>query len=201
MIDARLRPLIDPPLDHAARVLSTHGVTAAVLTLVGCALGLLAGLAVVVGWFWLALALFVVGRICDGLDGAVARITGPTDRGAFLDVTCDFLVYAALPLAFAVHVPLQNALPAACLLATFLANGSAFLAFALMADRRKLTTEAQGRKSIFYLAGLAEGAETIVFFCLMLIWPQWFAPLAYVFAGLTLASALGRVVLAWGALK
>src|SRR4029453_12749984 len=101
--------------------------------------------------------------------GAVARATQRTDLGAFLDITLDFFVYAAVPLGFAAWSPHANALPAAFLLASFVANGSAFLAFSTMAEKRGITTTRQGRKSIYYLAGIAEGFETIAFmiaFCL-----------------------------------
>src|SRR5205814_610363 len=110
-------------------------------------------------------------RLADGLDGPVARLTGATDRGAFLDIALDFLVYAAVPLAFAWRAP-ANALPAAFLLASFVANGSAFLAFSTIAARRGLTSESQGKKSIYYLAGLAEGFETIVFMVAVCLHPQ-----------------------------
>jgi phosphatidylglycerophosphate synthase len=64
----------------------------------------------------------------------VARLTRPTDRGAFLDITLDFLFYASVPLAFALADPAANALPAAVLLAAFIGTGSSFLAFALLAS-------------------------------------------------------------------
>src|SRR5215475_3623290 len=67
-------------------------------------------------------------------------------------------LYATIPLAFAIHNAHANALPAAFLLASFLANGSSFLAFSIMAERRRLTTTRQGFKSIYYLAGIAEGS-------------------------------------------
>jgi hypothetical protein len=79
---------------------------------------------------------------------AIARATRPTDRGAFLDIALDFLVYAAVPLGFAAWDPHANAFPAAFLLASFVANGSAFLAFSTMAEKRGLMTARQGRKSI-----------------------------------------------------
>jgi hypothetical protein len=50
-------------------------------------------------------------------------------------------------------------------------------------------------------AGLAEGTETILFFSAMILWPAWFPVLAHAFAGLTLISALARVVLAWQAFR
>ena len=52
-----------------------------------------------------ALLLFILNRLFDGLDGAVARATRRTDRGGFLDIVFDFAVYGAVPLAFALREP------------------------------------------------------------------------------------------------
>jgi phosphatidylglycerophosphate synthase len=169
VIDANIRQLIDPPLGRAGRLLAAVGVAADAITIGGCLLGLAAALAASFGRFYIALTLLIVSRIADGLDGAVARATRRTDRGAFLDIVLDFFVYAAVPLGFAIWSPHTNALPAALLLASFVANGSAFLAFSIMAERRGMITTRQGQKSIYYLAGIAEGFETIAFmiaFCL-----------------------------------
>ena len=101
MIDANVRRLIDPPLAHAGQLLAAAGIGADAVTIGGCLLGLVAALAVSAGQFYIALALLIANRIADGLDGAIARATRPTDRGAFLDIALDFLVYAAVPLGFA----------------------------------------------------------------------------------------------------
>jgi hypothetical protein len=84
-------------------------------------------------------------------------------------------VYGVIPLAFAIHDPRANALAATLLLASYLANGSAFLAFSIMAERRRLTIMRHGLKSLYYLAGLAEGFETIVFMAAFCLWPEWFS--------------------------
>jgi phosphatidylglycerophosphate synthase len=200
MIDGRIRALIDPPLARAGQRLAAAGVGADAISIGGCALGLCAALAVAFGQFTLALLLLVANRVGDGLDGAVARATRRTDRGAFLDITLDFLVYAAVPLGFAWNAP-ANALPAAFLLASYVANGSAFLAFSVMAERRGLETARQGQKSIYYLAGLAEGFETIAFMIAVCLFPAAFPVLATIFAALCLASAAGRLVLGWRLLR
>ena len=197
MIDGRIRALIDPPLARVGQRLATAGVGADAISLGGCVLGLGAALAIAFGQFTLALLLLAANRIADGLDGAVARATRRTDRGAFLDITLDFLVYAAVPLGFAAWDAPANALPAAFLLASFVANGSAFLAFSVMAERRGLVTARQGQKSIYYLAGLAEGFETIAFMIAVCLLPATFPVLATIFAALCLASAAGRLVLGW----
>jgi phosphatidylglycerophosphate synthase len=196
MLDARLRPWIDPPLDRLARPLVQAGVTAEAVTWAGCALGLGGATAVAAGWSAWGLVLFALGRLADGLDGAVARRTSLTDRGGFLDIVCDFLVYAAVPLAFAVADPATNALAACALLASFIVSGVTFLAFATVAAKRGLTTQTQGRKAIYYLSGLAEGAETIAVLAAMMIWPAWFPVLAWGFAALCAVSSVARVLAA-----
>ncbi len=53
------------------------------------------------GWWWAwALVFWLFNRLVDGLDGVVARQTGrQTDFGGYLDLMCDFTVYALLPVA------------------------------------------------------------------------------------------------------
>jgi phosphatidylglycerophosphate synthase len=101
VLDARLRPLIDPPLDRTARWLVRLGVTADGMTLTGFAVGMAAAGSIVLGQMWGALALICLNRSTDGLDGAIARAIRPTDRGGFLGIASDFVFYAAVPLAFA----------------------------------------------------------------------------------------------------
>ncbi|MBJ3776880.1 CDP-alcohol phosphatidyltransferase family protein [Acuticoccus sp. 2012] len=194
MFDTMLRPIIDRPLNFAARRFVPAEVSANSVTTAGLAMGLVAAVAIAIGWFWLAVILIVANRLADGLDGAIARQHGTTALGGYLDIVFDFLFYGAVPLAFALHDPARNALPAVVLLAAFYANGATFLAYAGLAAEQNLTTDAQGKKSIYYLAGLAEGAETIAIFLLMALWPSGFIWLAYAFAALCFASALGRIL-------
>lgn len=196
MFDARLRSLIDPPLNAAGRRIAGLGVPADAITLAGFALGLAAAVAIASGLALVGFALLALNRIADGLDGAVARASAKSDRGGFLDIVLDFAIYGAIPFAFAVADPAQNALAAAALLLSFYVNGASFLAFAIFAERRGLETSAQGSKSLFYLGGLAEGGETIAAFVLMCLVPAWFPAIAWIFAGVCLVSAASRVVLA-----
>lgn len=196
MFDARLRPLIDPPLDAAGRRIAAWGLSADAITVAGFALGLAAAVAIASGLSLVGLGFLALNRIADGLDGAVARATGRTDRGGFLDIVLDFAIYGAVPFAFAVADPAHNALAAAALLLSFYVNGACFLAFAIFAERRGLETSAQGSKSLFYLGGLAEGGETIAAFVLMCLAPGWFPTIAWIFAGVCLVSATARLVLA-----
>lgn len=195
MLDASVRRVIGPGLEVAGRRLARAGIGADGLTLGGFAVGLAAVAAIVAGWYLTAAILVAINRIADGLDGAVARASGRTDRGGYLDITLDFAFYGLIPLAFAIADPARNALPAAAVLASFYLNGAAFLAFAALAEKRGLSTSAQGEKSIFYLAGLAEGTETIAVFLAWCLLPTWFPVLATAMAVLTGVSAVARIVI------
>lgn len=195
MLDARLRPWIDGPLTWTGRRLAAGGVTADGLTLTAFAIGLLAVPALALGWYGAALGLIAVNRLLDGLDGAVARVTRPTDWGGYLDIVCDFVFYGAIPVGFALADPASNALPATALLLSFIGTGTTFLTHAILAERHGVTTASQGQKSLYYMSGLMEGTETIAFFVAFCLWPSWFPVLAWIMAGLCAVSALGRVLL------
>lgn len=110
MFDARLQPVLRRAFDPLAARLALRGVTADAVTLAGFAFGVGAAIAIGFGAFRTGLALLLVNRLADGLDGALARRLGPTRRGAFLDIALDFAVYALIPLAFAFAAPARNAL-------------------------------------------------------------------------------------------
>ncbi|MEZ5777507.1 MAG: CDP-alcohol phosphatidyltransferase family protein [Paracoccaceae bacterium] len=197
MFDRHLLPLQRRLLAGPARAMARRGVTADQVTLAGFALGLLAVAALALGANGLALVLILANRLADGLDGALARQTGPTDRGAFLDIALDFVFYALVPLGFALADPTVNALPAAVLIASFVGTGSSFLAFASIAARRNLSAETYPSKGIYYLGGLTEGAETIALFAAMCLWPGLFPLLAWSFAALCVITTLTRWRQGW----
>lgn len=201
MFDAHLRPLINPPLNKAGAVLARTGLSANQVTVFGFLCGMVSAALIAFGAPLTALVFLLLNRLADGLDGAVARINGRTDLGGYLDIVLDFFFYGAVPFAFAVFDPQANALAAAALLLSFYANGTSFLAFAIMAEKHGLETDKQGAKSLYYLGGLAEGAETIALFVLMCLWPTGFAMLAWVFAAVCVVSASARVIIAVRTLK
>lgn len=197
MFDTTLGRLLAPALDRAGRLLAARSVSPDLLTGLGLAFGLACATAVAAGADALALAALAAGRVCDGLDGAVARASRPSDRGGFLDILCDFVFYGAVPLAFALRDSPANAVAAATLLFAFYVNGASVLAFAALAAKRGLDMAAGTPKAVYFSRGLMEGGETIVFFAAMMLWPRWFPVLALAFAGLTLMGALSRATLAW----
>jgi phosphatidylglycerophosphate synthase len=201
MLDRAAIALLRPGLQRLAGVLVRAGIGADAVTLCGFALGMGAAVAIARGAPLAGLALLLASRLMDGLDGAVARLTQPTDRGAFLDITLDFLFYASIPLAFAVAYPPANALPAAVLLAAFIGTGSSFLASAVLAEKRGLKNEDYPNKGIYYLGGLTEATETLLCFVAMCLWPQHFALWAYGFALLCLLTIVTRLLGGWRVLR
>ncbi len=197
MFDGVIRRQIDPQLNAISRRLADAGVTANAVTLTGCALGLAAGLSIAYQHFWIAIFLIIISRLCDGLDGGIAKILGKTDLGGYLDIVLDFVFYGAIPLGFAFADPAQNALPAAALLFSFYVNGASFLAYAIMAEKRGLQTEVRGPKSLFFTTGLAEASETTTVFILASLALHWFPALAWGFSAVCLVTAAARIFQAW----
>lgn len=197
MLDRIVLRALQPGLQRVAVRLAGVGVGADAVTLFGFAFGMAGASAIALKAPLVGLALLLIGRLADGLDGVLARVTQPTDRGAFLDITLDFLFYAAVPLAFAVADREANALAAAVLLAAFVGTGSTFLAFALLAERRGLQRSDYLPKGLYYLGGLTEGTETLVCFVCMCLWPSSFALFAYVFAVLCLLTIATRLWDGW----
>lgn len=203
MLDARLRPLIDPPLNAVGRALARLGLTANMLTVTAMLAGAGAGVAVAHAFDAVAFALLALSRLCDGLDGAVARArdggplkNGSSELGAYLDIVGDFVCYLAVPLGFGLRSA-ENLRPALWLVTAFGLTGITFLAFAVMAGRRQLTTVAHGKKGFFYSTGIAEGTETIVVLLAMCVWPSWFPHLATGYAIVCAITIVQRTVLAW----
>ena len=195
MFDAKLRPIIDPPLNAVARFLAARGVGANMLTLVGLCLGLVAAVAIGLGAFAWGLILIVLNRLLDGLDGAVARATGPTEFGGYLDIVADYAFYVSIPVGFGFAAS-ENLPYALVLVATFVLSGASFLGFAAIAAKRGRETYAHGRKAFFYSTGLAEGAETIAAFIAMCIVPSAFALIATGLAILCVLTVVQRSLLA-----
>ncbi|MDK1377776.1 MULTISPECIES: CDP-alcohol phosphatidyltransferase family protein [unclassified Sinorhizobium] len=196
MLDGAVRRRLDPLLDRLGVALVRRGVRADTITIFGLGLGLAAAGLIAYRFYLAGAVMILLSRLCDGLDGAVARASRRTDFGGFLDIVLDFAFYGAIPLAFIVADPARNGLAGAFLLFSFYVNGSSFLAYAIMAEKRAMTTSVRGAKSLYFTTGLAEATETIVVFVAFCLLPGWFPPIAAVFAVVCLYTAVSRIVLA-----
>ncbi|MBL6734780.1 MAG: CDP-alcohol phosphatidyltransferase family protein [Shewanellaceae bacterium] len=172
------------------------GLKANNMSVLGFGFGLFACGAIAASQPLIGLIGVLLNRLCDGLDGALARHDGITDAGGFLDVVFDFIFYALVPLAFAVAQPTTNALAAAFMISAFMATGSCFLAFAALAQTQDLPNPVSQHKSFYYLGGLVEGSETLLCFIACCLVPTAFSTIAWIFGSLCWITAATRLY--WG---
>ena len=191
MLDYRINTIIHPIMNSLANYVPRQ-ISANTITLANFTFGIM-----VVPLLWLklysaAMIVILVNRFFDGLDGAVARKLGPTNLGGYLDITCDFIFYSVVIMGFALADPRNNGLAAAFLIFSFIGTSSSFLAFAAAAEKKGISTNAYGIKGFYYLGGLAEGTETILFLVIICIYPATFSVLAVVFGSICWITVLGR---------
>ena len=193
MLDRFLNAALQRPLQRMASGLVALGLCADQMTWAGFVIGLTAIPLIALGHADWALLSIGLNRLADGLDGAMARLTRPTDLGAFLDISLDFLFYASIPLAFVLADPAGNGLAGSLLIYSFIGTGCTFLAFAVLAAKRGTTSTTYPAKGFYYLGGLTESTETIAVFVLMCLEPAWFGPLAFGFAALCALTTVTRI--------
>ncbi len=196
MLDAFIRPIIDPPLDKFGAIVSRAGVSPNVITIIGFCVGLGAILLIALEAYGYGLAFVILNRLFDGLDGGVARHNGVSDIGGYLDIVCDFIVYSGVAFAFAVAMP-ETAPWVAFLIFSYVGATSSFLAYAILAERHGLKTSKRGQKSIYYLGGICEGTETIAVMVIMCLRPDWVVPVAFTYGIMCWLTCLGRSMQAW----
>ena len=201
MLDGYVRKQIDPVLERIGIGLARAGVSANTVTICGFVLGVGAGVAIGFGYFWTGLALLLLSRLADGLDGCVARASQTTDFGGYLDIVLDFAFYGLIPAAFVIYDPAANAVAGSLLLLSFYVNGASFLAYATMAEKRDMKTSQRGTKSLYFTTGLAEGTETILIFVAFCLFPDSFWMIAYGFAIVCFYTALSRIIQAASVFK
>ena len=210
MLDTHIQRIAAPTLEAFAKKLKGMGISADQITFAGFGCGLFASLLIALGKYHEGLAFIILNRLADGVDGARARLEEEISRrGGFLDIMCDFLFYASVPLAFAIADPHNNAFVAALVLFSFIGTGSSFLAYAIaekgggVKKEKAKPKDGEGKvlhpvvKAFCYIGGLTEATETVIFFVLACLLPQWFWLLGIVFAGLCLTTTGMRMWRGW----
>jgi phosphatidylglycerophosphate synthase len=194
MLDSYIRPLIDPAVNQFGKVFAKADISANAVTITGFSFAIGSFAALVFQFYILALILILISRSLDGIDGAVARNSpeGATDLGAYLDIITDMLFYAGFVFFFALSRP-DMYLPALFLLFSFMGTSSTFLTYAILAEKKGFKTEERGKKSFFYLGGLAEGTETLIAFTLICLFPDSFPLIAVIFGIMCWLTTIGRI--------
>lgn len=209
MIDAPLRRVLNPPLAMLAQAVDVPWLTPDRLTVAGLVIGVgSAGLAAV-QWWGLALGAWLVSRLLDGLDGALARRrrsrnleAKASEAGGFLDITADFVVYGTTVVGVAVGVAGGFGAPWWPFLAVLLAyyiNGATFLAFSSIAE--KTGRRIDDGRSLSFLGRVAEGTETIVVHSVWLVLPEFAWQVASGWAVVVAISATQRMIAGYRLLR
>ena len=201
MLDPFFIKQLKAPLRNIALKLDATGIKANHITVFGFVMGILSVPSLSQEYYWLALIFIILNRLMDGLDGAVARVQEPTDLGGYLDITLDFIFYSAVIFGFALANPAENALAASFVIFSFMGTGSSFLAFAIMSEKRHIENLDYGGKSLHFIGGLAEGAETIAFLVLICLLPSHFVVLAYVFGTICWITTATRIYAGYRTLR
>lgn len=203
MFDSIIRPYIDPPLNGVARVVGKTPLSANAITWIGFLFGLTACLMVTMQYGFVAFCFLILNRLCDGLDGAVARFKNQSnDLGGYLDIVLDFLIYAGIPFFAAIGLTEDTAfLAASFVIFSFVGSGISFLAYAVMAAKRNMETDHQGRKSFYFASGFMEGTETVIFMSLVCLLPDYFEIFCYGFGILCWVTTFARIRMAYHVFK
>jgi phosphatidylserine synthase len=150
------------------------------------------------GGIWPAVALWLISRLADGLDGPVARVRGSdrsADLGGYLDMLGDTVAYVTVPLGIAFGQDRQAVWVAcAVMLATFAVNTVSWAYLAALLEKRGQGVQGSGEiTSVRMPAGIVEGGETIVIFTAALAWPGAAAWTFTAMSVLVALTVLGRL--------
>ena len=197
MFDRQIQDFLQKPLIKIGEQLIKF-ITPNQVTLVGFSMGIISTILIFFEIYNLALVFLILNRICDGLDGVMARLTRPTKKGAYLDIVFDFIFYSLFVLAFGLSNE-KYLIYSMILLFCYVGTATTFLANSLLINiQNKIfqnETKEQNKliKGFKYAYGIAEGTETIIFMILSLIFPKYFIFISLIFIALCIFTILARI--------
>ena len=171
------------------------------MTILGFIFGLFMCILVFFQFYLSALILLMLNRLCDGLDGTMARLSIPTPLGGYLDIVFDFTIYSGFVLAFGLSNS-NYTIISMILLFLYIGTGTTFLAQAALQthlDKIPESSELNNElpKSFYYASGIIEGTETIVYMVLCLLLPNFYIFLSILFGILCLITFIFRVIVCY----
>ena len=193
MIDAHINNYLRPYLSYFAKKAINLSISANTITITGFIFGLFCFYCIINFYFFSAFFFLFLNRLCDGLDGAIARLVGPSDIGAVYDITLDFIFYSLFPIAF-IFLDIKNTYAICFLLLSFVSTQTTFLASAWIIEKNNILISNKQKKSFFYIGGITEGFETIICFMLMLIFYNSVQLIAYIFGSLCWVTSITRLI-------
>jgi len=199
MFDESIRTHVEPLLSPLALRLGRCGLTPTAITAGTFAIAAGGAAAIAGGHPAAGLALWLLSRVGDGLDGALARASNRvTAFGGYLDITLDMAAYCAMAVAFAALHPEPRLVWPAILTGYVLAITTT-LALAAAADRAGRTVSTTNR-TFQFTRGLAEGGETTLVYVAWVVFPALVEPIAWTWCVILFVAAIQRSILAWQSL-
>jgi len=197
MFDRQIQGFLQKPLIIIGKQLIKF-ISPNQVTFIGFSMGLISTILIFFEIHNFALVFLILNRICDGLDGVMARLTKPTKKGAYLDIVFDFIFYSLFVLAFGLSN--ENYLIfSLILLFCYVGTATTFLANSLLINSQNKIFEDESIeqnkfiKEFRYAYGIAEGTETIIFMVLSLIFPKYFILISLIFIALCIFTILARI--------
>lgn len=165
------------------------------MTVLAFVLAVVAAALIGAGRPWTGLAVWLVSRIGDGLDGVLARQTGrATAFGGYLDITLDMAGYAAMVVGFAVAHP-ELSLAWTAVLAGYILAITTTLALSDAGRGAQRQVSATNRTFQFTPA-LTEAGETSVIYVLWVMFPAHLPWLVWGWVAALAVTAVQRTILA-----
>ena len=200
MFDRRIQKFTQKPLVLIAKII-VKLIKPNHMTILGFILGLLMCVLVFFQFYLTALILLVLNRLCDGLDGTMARLTIPSPLGGYLDIVFDFTIYSGFVLAFGLSNS-NYTIISMVLLFLYIGTGTTFLArAAIQTQLDKIPESSDSKKelpkSFYYSSGLIEGTETTIFMVLCLLLPNFYIFISIIFGILCLITFVSRIVVCY----
>lgn len=193
MLDSLIHKITDKPLNMMGKVVCSVGVSANSVTLIGFFFGVVSILCIGTDHLQYGFIFFLLNRLCDGLDGSVARLQGKTDRGEFLDIFSDFIVYAGMVFAFVLSHP-EDAIWGIFLIFSFTGAAGSSLSYMLIASKAEENKSASPKlKPIGYGGNI----EAVIALSLMCLFPEIFEFIALGCGVLCWVTTGERIVRAW----
>ncbi|MFX1442071.1 MAG: CDP-alcohol phosphatidyltransferase family protein [Promethearchaeota archaeon] len=172
------------------------------LTITGLGIGLLSALFIflsgvtdlVLEFIMISTILMSLSFFIDILDGAVARLEGPTVFGGILDIFCDRIVEVFIILAIISTDPISLLWPGLFSLSAIILCITIFLIVGGVVKVENLKEE---QKIIYYSHGFMERTETFIFLIIITIFFPWRVFLLWIFAILIFITAFQRLIHAY----
>ncbi len=196
MFDTSLRNLKDRVGEPIAQRM--RGVSPNIISIIGVGFGIGSAILAARHLYLWGLTFWLLNRTLDGLDGLLARLHHKQDDfGGYLDILLDFVAYAAIPLGFGLGTASQNIyLALAILLSTYYLNTASWMYLAAILEKHA-ARDPETATTIVMPAGLVGGFETIIFYSLFFLLPQYLLYIFIIFSALILFAVIQRLIWAY----